>query len=332
MARHAHPDTHRTPIRLNRPTSSARQAHTARLRHLTLIAALVAVGATTMSTPAQSQATTTTPQKTGHELVNGVSYYYEISGRGEPILLLHGGLGSTAMFQPMLPGLSDRRTVIAVDLQGHGRSSLGDRPIRLTDIADDMHALLTKLGFETVDVIGYSLGGGIAFRLAVQHPERVRRLAIISAGFAQDGFYPEMLPQQAAVGAAMADMMKETPMYKTYVAVAPHPEDFPKLLDRMGEYMRQPYNWRDDVKKVTAHTLLVAGDADMFRLEHIVEFYKLLGGGQQDAGWQREHMSKNRLAILPGVTHYEMFMAPSMAATVIPFINGEGAPVPQGKQ
>ena len=183
--------------------------------------------------------------------------------------------------------------------------------------------VLKALGYDQVDVLGYSLGGGVAFRLAVQHPETVRRLALVSAGFAQDGFYPEMLPKQAQVGAAMAEMMKDTPMYQSYAAVAPHPEDFPKLLDRMGALMRKPYDWADDVKKLKMPVMLVYGDSDMFRPEHIVEFYQLLGGGLKDAGWMREHMSQNRLAILPDLTHYEMFAAPELARTVLPFLNGE---------
>jgi pimeloyl-ACP methyl ester carboxylesterase len=121
----------------------------------------------------------------------------------------------------------------------------------------------------------------------------------------------------------MAPMMKDTPMYKSYVAVAPHPEEFPKLLDRMGAYMRKSYNWADDVKRLTMPTMLVCGDSDMFRLDHMVEFYHLLGGGQRDAGWMREHMSKNRLAILPNVTHYDMFMAPQLVPTVRPFLDGK---------
>src|SRR4029079_11911542 len=132
----------------------------------------------------------------------------------------------------------------------------------------------------------------------------------------------EMLPQQAQVGAAMMPMMKETPMYKSYMAVAPHPEDFPKLLDRMGEYMRKPYNWADDVKKLQMPVMLVYGDSDMMRPEHIVEFYHLLGGGLKDAGWMREHMPKNRLAIVPDLTHYEAFASPVMAEIVMPFLNG----------
>jgi pimeloyl-ACP methyl ester carboxylesterase len=265
-----------------------------------------------------------TPQKKGYVVANGVNYYYEIHGRGEPLLLLHGGLGSIDMFRPLLPMLAKARQVIGVDLHGHGRTALGDRPISIIDMGDDMAAILKKLGYEKVDVLGYSLGAGVAFRLAVQHPTVVRRLALVSAGYAQDGFYPEMLPMQAQVGAAMADAMKETPMYISYKAIAPKPEDFPRLLDRMGELMRTPYDWSEDVKKLEMPVMLVYGDSDMFRLEHAVKFYQLLGGGLKDAGWMREHMSKNRLAILPNLTHYEMFMAPQLVTTVLPFLNGVG--------
>ena len=132
-----------------------------------------------------------------------------------------------------------------------------------------------------------------------------------------------MLPQQAAVGAAMADAMKETPMYKGYVAVAPRPQDFPKLLDAMGETMRTTYDWSAQVKQLSMPVMLVYGDSDMIPPEHIVAFYKLLGGGQRDAGWMREHMSKNRLAILPDVTHYEAGEAPSLVPTVLPFLDGK---------
>jgi len=268
-------------------------------------------------------AQTTSAKRSGHVEIKGVKYYYELHGKGEPLLLLHGGLGSIDMFGPNLPILAEHRQVIAVDLHGHGRTTLGDRPINLIDMGDDMAVLPEKLGFEQVDVLGYSLGGGVGLRLAVQHPAMVRRLALVSTGFAQDGFHPEMLPMQAQVGAAMAEQMKETPMYKTYMAVAPIPADFPRLLDRMGEWMRTPYNWAEDVKKLTMPVMLVYGDSDMFRPEHIVGFYHLLGGGLRDAGWQREHMSKNRLAILPDLTHYEMGVAPALGHTVLPFLDGK---------
>lgn len=269
---------------------------------------------------------TAAPVKTGYVPVRGLRYYYEIHGEGEPLLLLHGGVGSISMFGPLLPALAASRRVIAVDLQGHGRTELGERPIRMPEIADDMAALLAALGVERVDVLGYSFGGGVAFRLALQHPERVRRAALVSAGFARDGFFPELLAMQAQVGAAMAEQMKETPMYKGYVAVAPKPEDFPRLLDRMGELMREPYDWSADVEKLATldvAVMLVYGDADMYRLEHVVRFYQMLGGGLRDAGWMRENLAKNRLAILPNRTHYDVFFAPDLVPTVLPFLDGE---------
>ncbi len=259
----------------------------------------------------------------GYVTANGVKYYYEIHGKGEPLLLLHGGLGSIEMFEPDLNALAQNRTVIAVELHGHGRTALGERPIRYVDMGDDMAILLKQLKYDQVDVMGYSMGGAVAFRLAVQHPEMVRRLVLVSAGYSRDGFHPELLPMQAAVGAAMADQMKESPMYKGYAAIAPHPEDFPKLLDRMGELMRTPFDWSEDVKTLKMPVMLIYGDSDMFRLEHVMQFYHLLGGGLRDAGWQREYMSQNRLAILPDLTHYEMATSPKLVETVLPFLNGE---------
>jgi pimeloyl-ACP methyl ester carboxylesterase len=260
------------------------------------------------------------PVTTGHVSANGINYYYAIYGKGEPLLLLHGGLGQIEMFGPNLGALAAEHQVIGVDLQGHGRTPLGNRPISLVDIGDDMAVILNALGYKQVDVMGYSFGGGVAFRLAVQHPSLVRRLVLVSTPFAQDGFYPEMLPQQAAVSAAMAPMMKDTPMYKSYAAIAPDSSEFPRLLDAMGAFMRQPYDLTSDLTRLKMPVMLVYGDADMIQLEHIVKSYHLLGGGQRDAGWNREHISQNRLAILPNVTHYEMGVTPALVRAVLPFL------------
>jgi pimeloyl-ACP methyl ester carboxylesterase len=286
-----------------------------------MIAALVVpTAAHATENPTMSQ--TPKPTKSGHIPVNGVNYYYAVYGKGEPLLLLHGGLGQIEMFGPNLESLAKNREVIGVDLQGHGRTDLGNRDISLIDMGADLGVLVKKLGYQKVDVLGYSMGGGAAFQFAAQNPQLVRRLVLVSTPYATDGFYPEMLPQQAAVSSKMMEQMKETPMYKSYVAVAPHPEDFPKLLDQMGAYMRKSSDWSADVKKLTMPTLLIYGDSDMFRPEHIVKFYQLLGGGQKDAGWQREHMASNRLAILPNITHYEMGVAPQMVEAALPFLNG----------
>jgi pimeloyl-ACP methyl ester carboxylesterase len=232
------------------------------------------------------------------------------------------------MFGPVLSMLAAEREVIAIDLQGHGRSELGDRPISLEAMGDDMASILEQLGYDRVDAMGYSMGGGVVLRLAVQHPDKVRRIALVSGGFAQEGFYPEMLPMQAQVGAGMAEMMKDTPMYQSYAAVAPDPSLFPDLLDRMGAFMRKPYNFAEDVKTLDMPVMLVFGDSDMYRPEHIVAFYQLLGGGLKDAGWQRENMSQNRLAILPNLTHYDIGVSPRLAETVLPFLNDDQVNAP----
>ncbi len=299
----------------------------------TLIALVATVAAGFAATPtlvqaapekAAMQPATPKPVKSGRVAVNGIDYYYAVYGKGEPLLLIHGGLGQIEMFGPNLVTLAKNRQVIGVDLQGHGRTSLGTREISPVDIGSDMAGVLKQLGYDKVDVLGYSFGAAVAFQLAIQHPEGVRRLALASGVIGTDGFYPEMLPQQAAVSGAMADQMKGTPMYESYKAVAPHPEDFPKLLDKMGAYMRKSYDWSADVKKLTMPVMLIYGDSDMIRPEHMVKFYQLLGGGLKDAGWQREHMSQNRLAILPNLTHYEVGVSPQLVDAALPFLNGPG--------
>jgi len=156
-------------------------------------------------------------QGTGHYAeVNGLHLYFETHGAGRPLILLHGGLGSGEMFGPILPALSERHQVIAPDLQGHGRTADIDRPIDVRLMADDIAALIEHLGLDTPDVVGYSLGGGVAMQTAIKYPAMVRRLVAASANIRRDAVYPEMLAQQGQVGAAAADFMKDTPMYQLY--------------------------------------------------------------------------------------------------------------------
>ena len=260
--------------------------------------------------------------KSGRHEINGVSYYHETRGEGKPLLLLHGGLGSIDMFAPVLPILTDTRKVIAVDLHGHGRTPLGKRSIDVADIGADMAILIDRMGHKQVDVVGYSFGAWVALQLAAGAPGKIDRLVLVSMPYAREGFFPEMLPQQAGLSGAAAEFMKDTPMYRSYIAVAPDPAAFPKLLDEMGALMREPYDYSAQVKKLSMPVMLVYGDSDMIRPDHIVDFYQMLGGGLKDAGWQREHMSKNRLAILPGLTHYETFMAPVVFHTAMQFLDG----------
>ncbi|WP_310386311.1 alpha/beta hydrolase [Roseateles sp.] len=288
-----------------------------------MFATPVVVYAQDISAAPVKKAATAKTVKSGRIEVDGIQYHYQIRGQGEPLLLLHGGLGSVDMFAPIMPVLAAKRQIIGVDLQGHGRTPLGSRPISMVAMGSDMAAILQKLGYGPVDVMGYSMGAGVAFQLAVQHPKQVRRLALVSGSFAKDGFYPEMIEAQAQISSKMAQGMKDTPMYKSYVAVAPSPDGFPKLLDAMGDMMKRPFDWSADVPKLTMPVLLVYGDSDMYRPEHVVKFYQLLGGGLKDAGWQRENMSRNRLAILPGLTHYDIFLSPQLPATVLPFLDGK---------
>ena len=299
----------------------------------TLFSAILASAMTLIASPrAQSEETkpamtseTKTllkPEKSGLLPIDGLNYYYAVYGKGEPLLLLHGGLGSSDMFAPILPKFAEHRTVIAVDLQGHGRTALGERPFGLEAMGDDMAAIVKALGYDKVDVMGYSLGGGVAFRMAVQHPEAVRRLVMVSTGYAANGFYDEMRPQQAQVSAAAAEFMKDTPMYKSYVAVAPKPEDFPKLLDALGAFMRKDYDFSADVPKLKMPVMLIYGDSDMYKPEHEIKFFQMLGGGLKDAGWMRENLSQNRLAIIPNRTHYDVFFAPELVASTLPFLDG----------
>ncbi|WP_026988578.1 alpha/beta fold hydrolase [Fodinicurvata fenggangensis] len=264
------------------------------------------------------------PGRTGQIAVNGVEYYYETHGEGEPLLLLHGGLGTFEMFTPILPELTESRQVIGVDLYGHGRTQLVDgRPMDLTEMGRDMAALVEGLGYERVDVMGYSLGGGVAGQMAAQQPERVRRLVVLSAPFERAGFHDGIQAQMEQIGAHQAEAMKGTPMYQAYANVAPDVTAFPDLLDAVGDLLSQPDSFTLDVEALEPPVMLVYGDGDMIRLEHMVEFYKRLGGGQRDAGWERAHMPENSLAILPNLTHYELFGAPAMVRTVLPFLNGE---------
>jgi pimeloyl-ACP methyl ester carboxylesterase len=266
---------------------------------------------------------TAAPTGTGaYADVNGINLYYETHGSGRPLILLHGGLGSGGMFAPVIDLYAADHQVITVDLQGHGRTADVDRPISVVSMGDDIAALIEHLGLERPDVMGYSLGGGAAFQTAVRHPELVRRLVIVSANVKRSAIYPEMLGQQGQVGSAAVDALKDTPMYQGYVAVAPRPEDFGRLLDKMGAYMSQDFDFTDQVRGLRMPTLIVAADADMAPPSHYVEVFALLDGGQRDGGWMGEGRPKggHALAILPGLTHYDIFMSPLLAQSALTFL------------
>lgn len=260
--------------------------------------------------------------------VNGIKLYYETHGAGKPLILLHGGLGAIEMFGPNLPALANGRQVIAVDLQGHGRTADIDRPLSVELMADDIAALIKRLKLERPDIMGYSLGGGVALMTAIRHPELVGKLVLVSTPIKRSAFYPDILAQQGQVTAAAAEAMKQTPMYQLYASIAPRPQDWARLLGKIGEAMKNDFDFSKDVAGIKATTLVVAGDADIFPPAHAVEVFGLLGGGKRDGGWDGSGQPKSKLAILPGLTHYTIFSAPALASTVIPFLD---APTPKGQ-
>ena len=257
--------------------------------------------------------------------VNGLNLYYETHGAGWPLILLHGGLGSGEMFWPILPALTEGHQVIAVDKQGHGRTADIDRPIDVRLMADDIAALITHLGLDKPDVVGYSLGGGVALLTAIKYPDKVRRLVSASANIRRNAIYPDMLAQQGQVGAAAAEFMKDTPMYELYQRVAPRPEDFPRLLDKMGAGMAREFDLTEEVRGLQVPTMIVAADADMAPPSHYIEVFQLLDGGLRDGGWMGEGRPKggHALAILPGLTHYNLFSSPLFSDVTLAFLDDQ---------
>jgi pimeloyl-ACP methyl ester carboxylesterase len=264
---------------------------------------------------------TITATQTGYAPVNGLSMYYEIHGSGEPLILLHGGFGLTGMFGEMLPQLAERRQVIAVDLQAHGRTADIDRPLSLEAMGDDVAALIRYLGFERADVMGFSMGAGAALRTAIQHPEAVRKLVVVSLPFKRTAWYAEVRAGMDQIDASAAEFMKESPMYQSYVSVAPKPENFPALCAKMGEMVRRDYDWSAEVAALKMPVMLVFGDADGVPPSHAAAFFELLGGGKADPGWDGAHMPQARLAILPATTHYNIIDSPALAPAIIPFLD-----------
>jgi len=262
--------------------------------------------------------------KSGYAPVNGLKLYYEIRGSGEPLILLHGGVVGITMFGQNLDLLSQKRKVIAVELQGHGHTADIDRPLSFDAMADDVAGLLRYLGIDKADVMGYSLGGGVALQTVIRHPEVVRKLVVVSAVFRRDGFYPEVLAAFDQMGPSAGEQIKQSPLAKMYPDV-----NWSRLFAKLGDLLRKDYDWSKEVSAIKAPTMLVFADADAVRSSHIVEFYGLLGGGQKDAGFDGSKRPVNQLAILPGLTHYNISASPALSAAVTPFLD---APMPAPTQ
>jgi pimeloyl-ACP methyl ester carboxylesterase len=269
------------------------------------------------------QHTTDAPGAGQYAEINGLHLYYAVHGSGRPMVLLHGGLASGEMFDPIITTLSEHHRVIVPDLQGHGRTADIDRPIDMRLMADDVAALIDHLGLETPDLVGYSLGGGVAFWTAVKYPDRVGRLVMASANIRRDAIPSEMLAQQEQVNADAAAFMRDTPMYQLYERVAPRPEDFGRLLDKIGDAMRDDFDFSEELRGIQVPTMIVCADADMAPPSHYVEAFKLLDGGLRDGGWMGEGRPKggHALAVLPGLTHYDLGDSPLFATVTLDFLD-----------
>ena len=297
------------------------------LRRTVLAIAVVASFALALpvasSTAQEGSATMPTPTKSGYVPVTGGKVYYASYGEGAPLVLLHGGLMTIEAFGPVLPALAATREVIAIEAQGHGRTGPLDRPMSFENMAADVAAIIRSLGYDKVDVVGYSMGGTIGLRLALDHPELVNRLVVASAPYAFAGWHDYNQQGMRALNAGLAEGMKGTPLYEGFAAVNPDPAtNFPKLLDQMT-YMGKDYDYSAEIPNLKVPTQLVYGDWDAVRTSHAAKFFELLGGGLQDAQWDGSGMNRNRLAILPGITHYTMMTSPRLAETALAFLDAE---------
>jgi pimeloyl-ACP methyl ester carboxylesterase len=231
--------------------------------------------------------------------VNGLEMYYEIHGTGQPLVVLHGAYMTIDAMGEVVPELARTRQVIAVELQGHGRTADVDRPLSYEQMADDTAALLRHLGIEQADFFGFSMGGGTALQVAIRHPEAVRKLVVASASYTSGGMHPELLEMMPTI---TPEAFAGSPIEEDYLRAAPNPDDFPTLVAKLKRLDMEPFAWPpEDIRGIAAPTLLIVGDSDVIRLEHAVELFRLLGGGVIGdlAG-----LPKSRLAVLPGTTHF----------------------------
>ena len=259
------------------------------------------------------------PVTSGYADVNGIKLYHEIYGRGDPLVLVHGGLTTIGEMQRWVQPLAKTRRVIAVEMQGHGRTADTDRPMSFTTMGDDIAALLDHLKIPSADVVGHSFGGAAAIRAAIQHPEKVRRLVVISSPHARSCWYPEVQDGMSQVGASMAEHMMQTPT-GTFSKQWPEPRRFPQFLDKMGKLMSKDYDWSVDIARLPMPVLLMFTDNDSVPQKHIAEFFALLGGGVKEPGWLNTQLSKSRLAVVSGYSHYNFISSPEVPQIVGKFL------------
>ena len=258
---------------------------------------------------------TKTDMKEGYVSVNGLDMYYETHGTGQPLVMLHGAFSAIGTsFGELIPELAKTRQVIAFELQAHGHTADIDRPLSLEGMAGDVAAAIKQLGMEQADILGYSMGAGVALYTVIRHPEVVRKLILASITYTMSGFHPGLMEGMESM---KPEMMHGSPWHEEYLRIAPQPEDFAKLFVKKTQMDQQTRDLSDEaIRGIKSPTLLVVGDSDLVRPEHIVEMFRLLGGGV--FGDMAAGLPNSQLAILPGTSHVSLVRRTEL---LIPIIN-----------
>lgn len=251
--------------------------------------------------------------------VNGMQMYYEVSGEGDPLIVLHGAYMNIPSMGEIIPALAETHRVYALELQGHGRTTDIDRPITYQNLADDVAAFMNVIGLEKADVFGYSMGANTGLQLAIRHPEKVDQLIAASVSYDVEGWQPafrEFLPQLTV------EMMTSMPFAEDYKKLAADPEGFPALVEKLIALEHEPMAWEKEVRELKAPVLIITGDADMVTLEHSVAMFRLLGGGGM--GDMGKPLPASRLAVLPATSHTAVIGQADLLQNIIePFLMGQ---------
>jgi pimeloyl-ACP methyl ester carboxylesterase len=256
---------------------------------------------------------------TGRIRVNGMQMYYEVSGQGDPLVVIHGAYMNIPTMGAIIPGLAKTHKVYAVELQGHGRTTDIDRPITYPNLADDVAAFMDAVGIQKADIFGYSMGAAAGLQLAIRHPGKVNRLVAASVAYDLRGWQPEFT---AVIPQMTVEMILQMPFAKEYPKLAANPNGFPELARKLIALEKEPMAWEEDVKKVKTPVLIIAGDADVSTLEHNVSLFRLLGGGVM--GDMGKPLPASRLAILPATSHTAVITQVDLLHGFIePFLKGQ---------
>jgi pimeloyl-ACP methyl ester carboxylesterase len=280
-----------------------------------LLATIALVYCTTFFTNAQ---TSKTLKSSGYAPVNGLKMYYEIHGEGKPLVLLHGSYMNIDMnWSAIIPELAKTRKVIALEMQGHGRTNDANREFSFEGLADDVAGLMQYIKIDSADILGYSLGGTVAYSLAIRHPKKVNKLIIISSAFRHDGW---TVASREIFQSMTAEFFEATPIKTDYDRLSPDKAHWKEFMAKMIAFDKKTYDLgAANVGKIKSPVLLISGDNDGVDLNHIAEMYRLAGGGVMA---DMVGLPKSRLAIIPGMSHVTLMMqTDKLVGIILPFLN-----------